>query len=47
MGRTVNYFKIKGRVYIKYVGHSAFYTEAEVKRAKARFKKLKKYGGKM
>ena len=46
MAKRVNHFKIKGRYYTKYVGVNAFFTETEIKNAKARFRKLKKYGGK-
>jgi len=46
MARTINHFKIKGNYYVKVVGVSAFFTPTEMRNAKSRFLKLKKYGGK-
>ena len=46
MARAINSFKIKGNYYTKLVGYPAFFTESEIKNAKARYRKLKKYGGK-
>jgi len=46
MARTKNDFVIKGTHYVKFVGVDAFFTDSEMKNAKARFKRLKKHGGK-